>query len=253
MGLVLPDQDRTAFGRLCSSTVAPKDIRGARCVKLTFGCPCRPASRSSCETETVREYLQRAAWWSWSLILGLWCFAWWALFLKVVDRRSTGAALAGAGVFAVLGGAVLGPLVARMNARFRIAVGPVPEDVQRAAGRALWRGPVPEDQVVQETALRLAEHQLTEGARTRRWGVLALGAALALEVVMAVRTAAWHLLAAVVVGVALGLAVVVPRRDQRRAALLRRADAGGSGATPGGGSGVAGSPSSKVSRSPSRR
>ena len=170
----------------------------------------------------VRRRLQKAPpWWVVSLIVGPSCFVLWTVYLKVVAGQSTGAALLGGAFFGLFMGAMLGPVLARINSRFRAAAGPVPFEVQAAASRALWRGPVPKDPVVRRTALRLVEHQQLEAARTSRWSFLVFGAFLMLGLVLAVTESPWHLATAALFAGMLARTVWQPHRLARRARLLR--------------------------------
>ncbi len=120
----------------------------------------------------------------------------------------------------VVFGALMGPFFRRMVRRQDEALGVVDPGVERAAVRALRRGPVPVDPQVRAAAVRLIDHQLAETARRRWLSVVALVAFVALSATLALTQSSWWWLA---VGFWLALAaltVQVPRRLQKRRTQL---------------------------------
>jgi hypothetical protein len=174
----------------------------------------------------VNAWLLRSPWWVLSLVTGAVFGVLMALFGGLVQGEGWPAAAAGGAVSGVLFGLVMGPLLARMNRRFTEAVGNSSDDQLRRARRAVRGGPVPEDAADRALAYRLATTSLAD-LRRRRWssGVV-FTLFTALLVVAALTQSPWYW---VVAGLSAGMVAVVlmlPRRLERRAALL---------APPGGG------------------
>lgn len=132
------------------------------------------------------------------------------------------AVLIGGAISGLIFGALMGTFAHRMYHRQREAVGAVPADVERAASRASWRGPVPEDPEVRAVALRLIHHQLAEARRRRTFHLVVSTMFVALYVVVAVTRSPWWWLAVAVFAVLLAMTLLVPRRLHRRAEMLRK-------------------------------
>ena len=132
-------------------------------------------------------------------------------------------AVTGGAIGGVFFGAVMGPLVQRQYRRQRVVVAQLTAGTERAAGRAVWRGPVPEDPEVREAAARLADFQLAELRRRWPFTIVAAVAFVALATWLAVvRSPWWWFSVAVFLGL-LVFTVLAPRRLQRRAERLRHA------------------------------
>jgi len=172
----------------------------------------------------VRTWLSGAPRW----VLSVWAGALFGAFMAISGvLRGDGwpAALIGGAIGGLVFGAIMGPFAHRTYRRQRQAVGTASPDVERAAGRATWRGPVPEDPEVRAAALALINHQLAEARRRRTFSFSSLTLFSALYVVAALTWSPWWWGAAALFGVLLVMAVGMPGHLRRRADLLREADA----------------------------
>lgn len=104
-----------------------------------------------------------------------------------------GGAVAGA-VFGLL----MAPMLERQNRPVREALESTPERSWKAAVRAAWRGPVPEDHETRAAAARLVGVQLSQTRRTRRLSLVAFPLFLALEIYQALVSSPWFWAAAAV-------------------------------------------------------
>jgi Flp pilus assembly protein TadB len=161
--------------------------------------------------------------WVLSLMAGVWFGAFMTIW-GVLQGDRWQAALIGGAVGGLIFGAVMGPFAHRMYARQRQAVGTTSRDVERAAGRASWRGPVPDDPEVRAVALKLIDHQLGELRRRRTLTLVSFASFSALYVVIALAWSPWWWLAAAFFAVMLAMTVGLPGHLRRRADLLRKAD-----------------------------
>jgi uncharacterized membrane protein AbrB (regulator of aidB expression) len=113
----------------------------------------------------VREKLQKAPWWVWSLIEGV-SFGAYVTALNLQQSHSWRFAVGGGLIGGVLFGAVMGPILARQHRKFSALVGTLPVHERRIAVRAVTRGAAPLDRDVREAAARLATYRLNELSRT---------------------------------------------------------------------------------------
>jgi uncharacterized membrane protein YfcA len=134
------------------------------------------------------------------------------------------AALIGGAIGGLIFGAIMGPFAHRMYRRQRQVVGTASPEVERAAGKATWRGPVPEAPEVRAVALKLIDHQLGELRRRRTLTLVSFASFSALYVVIALAWSPWWWLAAAFFAVMLAMTVGLPGHLRRRADLLRKAD-----------------------------
>ncbi|MGX5653759.1 hypothetical protein ACWKWC_03200 [Geodermatophilus nigrescens] len=99
-------------------------------------------------------------------------------------------------------------------------MGTLDPETQRAAARAIRRGPVPADPQVRAAAVRVIDHQVAE-MRSRRW--LSIGGFvlfMVLSTTLAISQSSWWWLAVAFWVAMAGMAMVRPRRLQRLRAQL---------------------------------
>lgn len=130
-------------------------------------------------------------------------------------------AVVGGFVGGVLFGAVMGPVAYRLNSPARETVGSMAPTSQRAALRAVLRGPVPEDQQIREAAHRLVIGQLVQMGRLRTFSIVAFAVAEVVYVVLALTFTPWWWAAAALFAVMLAHQLWLPHHLQHRAELLR--------------------------------
>jgi Flp pilus assembly protein TadB len=172
----------------------------------------------------VGNWLLRAPWWVLSLVTGGLFGVNMALFGALFQEERWPVAVVGGVLAGVLFGAVMGPLLARQNRRWRDSVGTSSTDDLRRARRAARGGPVPTDPEQRALAHRLVTTQLGELRRRRRLSVTVFSVFLVLEAVMAVTRSPWFWLAAAFFAAMLALVLAYPRRLERRAAELAPPD-----------------------------
>ena len=171
----------------------------------------------------MRAWFVKAPWWQLSLLLGSVVF----LVRFAADRfledeswtESAISAAAGALVF----GLVIGPILAGQNRRAREALGTDDPDVLRRAFRTARRGPIPEEPVHREQARRVALVLRDQVQRQRPLFYAALLVLVACAVIVAVLLESALLLLLVLAPVVLlaGVRLLLLRRFERRAELLR--------------------------------
>jgi hypothetical protein len=169
----------------------------------------------------VNRWALQASWWQLALAMGLPPAVVMILVMRLDGAATWGEALIGGLLGGLVAGPVLGTLVGRQAARQREAGGDLPEAERGTTGWvALW-GPVPEDPVERQEALRLARHALAERRRPRIVWWVAPVIILAFLLNLAIEMSPWWWSA---VAVALGLLAfgrfVLPRRLQRRIEVL---------------------------------
>ena len=120
-------------------------------------------------------------------------------------------------------GVEMGPLMARMNRRFREAAGDVPPDQLRRVAGLARRGAVPEDPELRRAAHPVALQQRDQLLGQRRWVLPLLALLTAFLVSAALRDGepdalSWLVIALLLVLIAAHL--LLPRHLARRAELL---------------------------------
>ena len=175
----------------------------------------------------MRDRLLNAPWWVLSLVSGASFAVVWAGWRLLGD--SWPAALAQGALLGIVFGAVMGPVTHRQNRGLREAAAQSPEGLSTRVRRAAFRGPVPADQAVRETARRVVVAQLRPLDRQRWWGptffvlVAVLGVALGLA-----DSPWWFLPVPFWIAAACGH-VLLRQHLHRRAAVLGRAPGAESG------------------------
>jgi Flp pilus assembly protein TadB len=169
----------------------------------------------------MREKLQNAPWWVWSLIMGLTFGSFATVFNHFQQPVSWTAAIIGGLIGGVLFGAVMGPWVARQRRKALAASGDMPFHDRQIANRAVMRGPVPLDPEIRQAAARLSRLQLKQYSPGRRWlGVIFFGALNVLYGLLALTDSPWWWIAfAIFLGFG-ALNVMLPRHLQRRLEML---------------------------------
>jgi hypothetical protein len=114
----------------------------------------------------VREKLQKAPWWVWSLIDGVYFGTFITIFNHFQQSSSWTSAMRSGLIVGVVFGAVVGPISARQRRKFLALVGTLSAHDRRIAVRAVTRGPAPLNRDVREAAARLATYRLKELSRT---------------------------------------------------------------------------------------
>jgi hypothetical protein len=167
----------------------------------------------------MREWLTAQPRWVLSLVMGL-SFA----VLMTLQGPLRGNSWGEAALTGVISGALFGPLMGpylhRLYRRQTDAVGALDPGTQRAAARAIRRGPVPMDPQVRAAAVRVIDYQLAE-MRRRRWlSVVGFVLFMVLSTTLAITQSPWWWLAVAFWVAMAGMALVLPRRLQRRRAQL---------------------------------
>jgi hypothetical protein len=175
----------------------------------------------------VRAWLIRAPWWVLSLVTG----GFFGL-LQVLDHRvrqgeSWGEALVVGLLGGLFFGALMGPILARVNRRYREAAGEHNVDRLSRLGWRGWRAKVSDDPELREAARRVTLLQRDQLLRQRRWAIPVFVVVIAMDVWLAFASSPWWLLAAVVPAAILVGNLVMPGRLERRAEELRDPEVGG--------------------------
>lgn len=132
----------------------------------------------------MRAFLMTAPWWKLSLLTGVAFALLFGAVMAIIVPAGTGLLVAlGAGA---LFGLVMGPALARLNARARAVIGPMSTAQYGEVLRAARRGPVPADPQIREAATRLVRWRLDEAARHRTGLLVLVAILLALTVVRAI-------------------------------------------------------------------
>lgn len=169
----------------------------------------------------MREKLQNAPWWVWSLIMGVYFGAAMAVFLHMQEPSVWPAAIVGGLVSGVIFGAIMGPLVVRLRRKTSAAAGNLPARDLRIAGQAVMRGPVPLDPDIRQAAARLATLQLKQFSRLRGgFGLLLFGTLTMFSAFHALTDSPWWWVTAALFLALCALYVILPRHLKRRLEIL---------------------------------
>ena len=169
----------------------------------------------------MNGWVRQASWWQLALATGLPPALAMVLVMRLQDTATWGEALLGGLLGALIVGPVLGTLVGRQIAREREAHGDRPESVRGAAGRAALWGPVPEDPVERQVALRLAKRALVERQRPRIVRFVGPVIVVAMLMNLAIEASPWWWVGvALVLGLLVFGRVVLPRRLRHRIEVL---------------------------------
>jgi hypothetical protein len=169
----------------------------------------------------VREKLQKAPWWVWSLITGVYFGAGMTVFTHFQQSVSWTAAMVGGMIGGVFFGAVMGPLVTRLHRKGLAAGGDLPARDLRVASRAVMRGPVPLDSDIRTAAARLARLQLDQYSGRRLWlGVILFGTLTLLAAFLALTESPWWWIEFPIFLAFGALNVMLPRHLRRRLEIL---------------------------------
>lgn len=125
----------------------------------------------------MRQWLLTAPWWALSLVGGTTYTLTSTAVGRLVRDESWPEAVVSGAIPGILFGALMGPLLARRNRRFRDAAGDIPREQHLRAAKLAQRGPVPEDPQLRRSARRVALDHRDQLLSQRRW-VLPLLAAL---------------------------------------------------------------------------
>lgn len=168
----------------------------------------------------MREKLQNAPWWVWSLIQGVLFGTVMAFFYHQQPFGSWPAAIAGGLISGTMFGAVMGPVAARQRRNVSASAGDLPAGDLRLASRAVWRGPVPPDPDVRQAAARLAASQLNDFSRLRWFGLVFFALLTAASASFAFTDSPWWWAGAAVSAALVSLYAMGPRHLQRRIEIL---------------------------------
>jgi hypothetical protein len=170
----------------------------------------------------VMERWRRSSAWVRSVTMGLFFAAFLAIMGVLTTDSSITGTLIGALVAGTFYGALMGPVVGRLQRRADDALGDASPRQRREASRAAWRGAPPQDPDARALSLRLVEHRLQLAVRNRRWTTPIFAFFAVLEAWQALDDGAWGWwLAATFFAVFFVVACAEPRRLSRRLQLLR--------------------------------
>ena len=110
----------------------------------------------------VRNWLLTAPWWVLSLIGGATLSLTSTAAGRLVGDESWSEAVVSGVISGIFFGAVMGPVIARRNRRFRDAAGDIPRDQLLQVAKLAQRGAAPEDAELRRAAHRVALDQLGE-------------------------------------------------------------------------------------------
>lgn len=148
---------------------------------------------------------------------GLWTVLW----SRFGPADASWAEAAGTGLLGgVFFGVSMGLVLHRQYRGVRGALGGLSEADLRRAGRASWRGPVPEDPAVRDAAHALTVNQLAQLRRQRVWALPFLALMLVVCLYLALAVSAWGWLVVAGWAVLASGHVLGPRLLRRRAELL---------------------------------
>jgi hypothetical protein len=171
----------------------------------------------------MREKLQDAPWWVWSLIEGVFFGSFMAVYFHAQGSGGWSGAIVGGLISGAAFGAVMGPFAARQRRTTLAAAGSLPARDLPVAGRAAMRGPVPHDPDVRQAAERLATQQLNEFSRFRWLGLSVFAAFTLLSTFLALTSSPSWWAATALFAVFEGLYLLLPLHLRRRVALLKEA------------------------------
>lgn len=170
----------------------------------------------------MREKLEDAPWWVWSMLTGVFFGTVMTIFNRWQQSSSWTAALVGGLISGVLFGAVMGPLAVRQRRKVSALVGTMPRRDLRFATRAVTRGPAPLDPNIREAAAQLATLNLRQASRFRWVGLIFFSVLTVLYVLLAFAESPWWWLAAAASGALSTLYVIWPRHLKRRIEILNQ-------------------------------
>ena len=169
---------------------------------------------------SVRDYLEKAPWWVWSLIYGVYFWVIMVVTNRFFISHDWTASIVGGSAGATVTGLTIGPLTARRLRRVLAATGQLSSDERRAAGKAVARGPVPADPEIRRAAAWMANDQLAGWHRVRLPVFIVCGLFVALAIFVAVTSSVWSLAAAGLPFAVVAICFWEVRRLRRRAVLL---------------------------------
>lgn len=181
------------------------------------------AARGATNHGRVRQWLLTAPWWVLSLIGGATLSLTSTAAGRLVGDESWSEAVVSGVISGIFFGAVMGPVIARRNRRFRDAAGDIPRDQLLRVAKLAQRGAAPEDAQLRRAAHRVALDQRDLLLGQRRWAVPFAGLLLALAVWLALsggEQAPFRWLAAVLFLVLLAVPTLRARHLAHRAELL---------------------------------
>ncbi len=171
----------------------------------------------------MRNWLLTAPWWALSLLSGATFTLTSTVAGRLVGDESWSEAVVSGAIPGIFFGAVMGPVFARRNRRFRDAAGDISRDHLLRVAKLARRGPVPEDPQLRRAARRVALDHRDQLLGQRPWALPFAGLLLALAVWLALSSgeqAPFWWLAAAFFLVLLVTPTLMARRLARRAELL---------------------------------
>jgi hypothetical protein len=169
----------------------------------------------------MRDKLQNAPWWVWSLIIWVYMGSMMTVLNHFLQSASWMASAVSGFAGALVMGGMGGPWFVRQRRRTLAAVGALPARDLRIASRAVMRGPVPLDPDIRQAAAQLARLQLKQYSGRIFWlSAVTIAVVAILSGVLVLRESRWWL-----IGTAMTLAFGVyaalePRRLRRRIEYL---------------------------------
>ena len=165
----------------------------------------------------VRGTIMRLPWWMLGILTG--SFYGLGMGLFQASRMTLSANIIISVLEGVFFGSIMGPWSARLNRRYLAVQGPLPRSDERAARKAVLRGPVPTNSAIRAASARAAEFQLTQ-IRRYWWGAPLFAVLGLVAVLLVISESLWWLLAVLEFTGFLIYQIWLPRHLERRRALL---------------------------------
>lgn len=169
----------------------------------------------------MRAWLIRAPWWVLALVAGLFYGVGMTVVHVARGEGSWPGTLVYGLIFGTGFGLVMGPILARINRRFRETAGEKYIDRLSGIGWRGWQKKLGNDPELRAAARRITLLQRDQLLRQRRWAIPFFVLMIGVVVWLAVVQSPWHWLSVVLFTAFLVGHLLMPRRLERRAEELR--------------------------------